>query len=159
MYTTTTAGCYVKLALWTQSRFAVHQQRFSGGSLRSLHRPCTLLQRCFTRMLFPLCFEIPSCWTHTRAVFQPCLWRQQAERMPLIFLPKEFSSLSLSLQTWVWLRLRYRVTLSATVVMKLAAHPAHALIQRMFSLISSHCPVVETICIEHLFIAAFVDII
>lgn len=37
-----------------------------------------------------LCFEILSCRTHSWAVFQPRLWRQQAERGPLIFLPKEF---------------------------------------------------------------------
>lgn len=69
---------------------------------------------CF---FFSFCFEILSRWTHTQAVFQPWLWRQQAERRLLIFLPKDI--FALSLQTWVWLTLRYRAALSSTLVMKL----------------------------------------
>lgn len=32
----------------------VHEERFSQGFLYSIHWSCTLLQRCFSRMLFPL---------------------------------------------------------------------------------------------------------
>lgn len=69
------------------------------GSVKACHTlsagripcSCDVSVGCF----FPsLCFEILSCWTHTWAVFQPWLWRQQAERRPLIFLPKEFLPLS-----------------------------------------------------------------
>lgn len=70
-----------------------------------------------TTPLSLFCFEILSCRTHSWAVFQPRLWRQQAERRPLIFLPKEF--LALSLQMRVWLRLRYQAALSSTALMKL----------------------------------------
>lgn len=48
---------------------------------------------------FSFCFEILSCWTHTWAAFQPWLWRQQAERRPLIFLPKEFFPLSVDVKS------------------------------------------------------------
>ena len=69
----------------------VHEERFRRGSLYSIRWSCALLQRHFSMVLFSsLCFEILSCWTHTWAVFQPWLWRQQAERRPLIFLPKDF---------------------------------------------------------------------
>lgn len=63
------------------------------GSVKALYILSTGRVLCFQWHVFffflSLCFEILSCWTHTWAVFQPRLWRQQAERRPLIFLPKE----------------------------------------------------------------------
>lgn len=109
-----------------QWRSRVDQPESARGKLQpgfSIFYPsvlCSALQWDVVFLSSPplaLCFEILSCQTHSWAVFQPRLWRQQAERRPLIFLPKEF--LALSLQMRVWLRLRYQVALSSTALMKL----------------------------------------